>query len=59
MHDERDPDAKVLTVPARDPRFGGLQDLNDVPGHVTAEIGHFFDIYKEHECSCGPVRLRL
>jgi inorganic pyrophosphatase len=49
MTDEKGPDAKILTVPAHDPRYTGLQDLNDVPGHVTAEIGHFFDIYKELE----------
>jgi inorganic pyrophosphatase len=49
MTDEKGPDAKILTVPARDPRYGGLQDLDDVPEHVTAEIGHFFDIYKELE----------
>jgi inorganic pyrophosphatase len=49
MHDERGPDAKILAVPARDPRFEGIQDLDDVPSHVTAEIGHFFDIYKELE----------
>jgi inorganic pyrophosphatase len=49
MHDERGPDAKVLTVPARDPRMSGVQDLADVPSHLTAEIGHFFDIYKELE----------
>ena len=24
-------------------------DLNDIPTHLTAEIGHFFDIYKEIE----------
>ena len=43
MHDEHGPDAKVLTVPAHDPRFAGLQDLGDVPSHVAAEVGHFFD----------------
>jgi inorganic pyrophosphatase len=49
MLDERGPDAKVLTVVAHDPRVAGIQDLEDVPAHVTAEIGHFFDIYKELE----------
>ena len=49
MQDEHGPDAKVLTVPVHDPRYAGLQDLSDVPPHVTAEIGHFFDIYKELE----------
>jgi inorganic pyrophosphatase len=36
-------------VVARDPRVAGIQDLEDVPAHLTAEIGHFFDIYKELE----------
>ena len=49
MTDEGGPDAKVLTVPAADPRRGGVKDLGDVPPYLTAEIGHFFDIYKELE----------
>jgi len=39
----------VLAVPARDPRYAGLRDLSDVPGHLLDEIGHFFGIYKELE----------
>ena len=31
MHDEHGPDAKVLTVPAQDPRYAGLQDLATFP----------------------------
>jgi len=49
MNDESGPDAKILAVPAQDPRYEGLQELDDIPEHVTAEIGHFFDIYKELE----------
>lgn len=49
MHDEHGPDAKVFTVPAHDPRMNGIRDLEDVPPYLTAEIGHFFDIYKELE----------
>ncbi len=49
MSDEHGPDAKILTVPAHDPRYADLRGLGDVPEHVTAEIGHFFDIYKELE----------
>ncbi len=49
MHDEHGPDAKILTVPARDPRYADRHDLGDVPGHLIAEIGHFFYIYKELE----------
>jgi len=49
MHDEHGPDAKILTVPAGDPRYADIHDLGDVPRHLIAEIGHFFDIYKELE----------
>ena len=49
MHDEQGPDAKVLTVCSNDPRKAGIRDLADVPAHMLAEIGHFFDIYKELE----------
>jgi inorganic pyrophosphatase len=47
--DEHGPDAKVLAAPARDPRFGAVRELANVPGHLTTEIGHFFDIYKDIE----------
>jgi inorganic pyrophosphatase len=53
MLDEHGPDAKILTVPARDPRYAATRGLADVPGHLTAEIGHFFDIYKELEPGKG------
>ena len=49
MHDERGPDAKILAVPARDPRYQDLQDLSDIPAHLLAEISQFFDVYKELE----------
>jgi len=49
MLDEHGPDAKILAVPAHDPRAAAIRDLVDVPAHLTAEIGHFFDIYKEIE----------
>jgi inorganic pyrophosphatase len=49
MLDEQGPDAKVLTVVAHDPRMAGVRDLGDVPAHLAAEIGHFFDIYKQIE----------
>lgn len=49
MTDENGPDAKILTVPAGDPWYDAVRDLGDVPEHLAAEIGHFFDIYKELE----------
>lgn len=49
MIDEHGPDAKILAVPARDPRYADIVELADVPEHLRDEIGHFFDIYKELE----------
>ncbi|MEV0596854.1 inorganic diphosphatase [Nonomuraea cavernae] len=49
MLDEQGPDAKILCVPAGDLRFGHYRDLDDVPVHVRAEIGHFFRVYKDLE----------
>ncbi len=51
MVDEKGPDAKVLAVPAEDPRWSNLRDLDDVPHHLLAEIGHFFEVYKALEPS--------
>lgn len=53
MNDEHGPDAKILTVPAHDPRYERIQDLADVPEYLLAEIGHFFDVYKELEPGKG------
>jgi inorganic pyrophosphatase len=53
MRDEHGPDAKILAVPARDPRYAGIRDIGDVPQHLLAEISHFFDVYKELEPGKG------
>jgi len=49
MSDEAGADAKVLCVPATDPRWADVQDFGDVPAHLLAEIRHFFEVYKELE----------
>ncbi len=49
MTDEAGPDAKILTVPAGDPRWADVTDVADLPPHLVAEIEHFFDSYKEIE----------
>jgi inorganic pyrophosphatase len=53
MLDEHGPDAKILTVPARDPRAAAIQDPGDVSSYLTTEIAHFFDIYKQIEPGKG------
>jgi inorganic pyrophosphatase len=49
MTDEKGPDAKVLAVPAGDPRWARVGDLDDVAEHLLSEIRHFFEVYKALE----------
>src|SRR3546814_4676157 len=49
MTDDAGPDAKIICVPADDPRYDGVTDLDGLPKHLTAEIGHFFEVYKALE----------
>jgi inorganic pyrophosphatase len=46
MSDEAGPDAKVLCVPSRDPRYDGMRDLGDAPPFLLEEIANFFEVYK-------------
>jgi inorganic pyrophosphatase len=49
MSDEHGPDAKLLCVPDRDPRFVEFTDIGDLPDYQLKEIWHFFDVYKALE----------
>jgi inorganic pyrophosphatase len=49
MRDEKGDDDKVVAVPATDPRWEDVADVSDLPEHLTREIGHFFEVYKELE----------
>lgn len=49
MSDEHGPDAKLLCVPDRDPRFEQYADIGDLPDLMLKEIWHFFDVYKDLE----------
>jgi inorganic pyrophosphatase len=49
MSDEAGIDSKVVTVPAKDPRWAHIQDIEDVPQQVRNEIEHFFERYKDLE----------
>ena len=46
MEDDKGPDAKIICVPAGDPRWDAVQEIDDVPEMLRAEIEHFFDVYK-------------
>ncbi len=49
MTDEKGPDDKVICVPAGDPRYDALGDLEDIPEHERRMIQHFFEVYKALE----------
>lgn len=47
MADEKGPDDHVVCVPRHDPNWAPVQDLDDLPMQLRAEIGHFFTVYKD------------
>ncbi|WP_110208387.1 inorganic diphosphatase [Nocardioides daejeonensis] len=49
MTDEAGGDDKILAVPATDPRWGHLQDIEHVSKFDRLEIQHFFESYKDLE----------
>lgn len=49
MTDEAGQDEKVLAVPAKDPRFAEVFDLDDLPAHLVKEVEYFFEVYKDLE----------
>lgn len=48
MRDEAGPDAKIICVPD-DPRWENVQEIDDLPETLRAEIEHFFQVYKTLE----------
>jgi inorganic pyrophosphatase len=49
MRDEKGPDAKILCVPATDPRHEAMRDIDQIPKFDRLEIQHFFEVYKDLE----------
>jgi len=49
MTDEKGPDAKIISVACGDPMWERVKDLDGLPPHLTFEIAHFFDVYKDLE----------
>lgn len=49
MRDKGANDFKVLAVPNKDPLFGAMRKLEDVPSHFLREVEHFFSTYKHLE----------
>src|SRR4051812_43415438 len=49
MRDEAGEDAKLICVPPKEPRWGGVHDLEDLSPALRAGIQHFFEVYKAVE----------
>ena len=49
MKDKGLNDFKLLAVPNKDPLFGAMKKLEDVPQHFLREVEHFFSTYKQLE----------
>jgi len=49
MRDEKGIDNKILAVPLKDPRWGYISDIHQVPPHLLTEIENFFLTYKKLE----------
>ncbi len=47
MADEKGPDDHVVCVPVDDPGWNTLEDIDDLPRQLRAEITHFFTVYKD------------
>lgn len=49
MSDDKGQDEKLLAVPVDDPRWNGVNSLEDIQPHILKEIEHFFKVYKDLE----------
>lgn len=47
MIDDGEKDEKVIGVPADDPRYDHIDDISQLSPHLTKEIQHFFEHYKD------------
>jgi inorganic pyrophosphatase len=47
MVDSGEGDDKIIAVPAKDPRFEDVKDLEDVNQHTLKTLKHFYESYKK------------
>lgn len=49
MIDGNEYDEKIIAICKQDPFLNVYQDISEVPSHISAEIMHFFEVYKQLE----------
>ena len=42
-------DEKIIAVAKKDPFLNVYNDITDLPAHISSEIKHFFEVYKQLE----------
>lgn len=49
MIDGDEYDEKIIAVPKNDPFLNQYKDIEEVPSHISSEMMHFFEVYKQLE----------
>ncbi len=49
MIDNNESDEKIIAVAKKDPFLNCYKDISELPSHISSEIKHFFEVYKQLE----------
>ena len=49
MNDNGEEDEKIIAVCKKDPFLNNYNDITEIPKHISDEIKHFFEVYKQLE----------
>lgn len=49
MVDGEQRDEKIIAVAKKDPFLNTYNDITEIPNHISSEIKHFFEVYKQLE----------
>ncbi len=49
MTDSKQRDEKIIAVAKKDPFLNVHKDITEIPPHISSEIKHFFEVYKQLE----------
>ena len=49
MVDQDERDEKIIAVAKKDPFLNMYKDISELPTHISSEIMHFFEVYKQLE----------
>jgi inorganic pyrophosphatase len=55
MMDQDEIDDKIIAIPFKDPTWNYYKNIEELPPHISNEIEHFFQVYKnlEHKETAG------